>query len=61
MPAIYSYNSDIFDRSSILHRINEIKEELAEEMEKPDEERNGEKEFKLIYKQFMEGLKLSTR
>lgn len=60
MSAIYSYNPDIFDRSSILHRINEIKEELAEEMEKPDEERSSEKEFKLIYKQFMEGLKLST-
>lgn len=57
---IYRYNND-FDRSHVMNNVNEIAEELETEREKPDNERNEQRELKLIYKQFVEGLKLSTR
>ncbi len=57
---IYRYNND-FDRSHVINNVNEIAEELETEREKPDNERNEQSELKLIYKQFVEGLKLSTR
>lgn len=60
MNTIYSYNNE-FDRSHVIDKVNEIAEEIEEEIEKPEDERDGNKEFKLIYKQFIEGLKLSTR
>lgn len=60
MGDIYRYNNDSYDRSKVLNNLNEIAEELELEQEKPDEERDQQREFKLIYKQFIEGLKLST-
>lgn len=60
MGDIYRYNNDSYDRSKVLNNLNEIAEELELEQEKPDEERDRQREFKLIYKQFIEGLKLST-
>lgn len=52
MDDIYKYNSD-FDNEKILDKINELAE--AVEQEEDPEER-----FKLIYAQFIQGLKLST-
>ena len=61
MSTIYRYNnSDDFDRSVVIDKLQHIAGELELEQEKPDEERSREAEFKLIYKQFIEGLKLST-
>ena len=60
MGDIYRYNNDSYDRSKVVNNLNEIAEELELEQEKPDEERDQQREFKLIYKQFIEGLKLST-
>lgn len=54
------YMADEFDRSTVMNRVNNIADEIAEEQEKPENERNREKELKLIQKQLMEGLKLST-
>ena len=61
MSAIYRCNGiDEFDRSVIIDKLKDIAGELELEQEKPEEERSREKEFKLIYRQFIEGLKLST-
>lgn len=61
MAAIYRCNgSDDFDRSVVIDKLKDIAGELEIEEEKPDEERDAKREFKLIYKQFIEGLKLST-
>lgn len=49
-----------FDHSEILNNIDKLKDEINEERDKDDSEYDAEKEFKLIYKQFMEGLKLNT-
>ena len=61
MADIYRYiPSDDYGRAAIISKLGDIAEELELEREKPDDERDREKEFKLIYRQFMEGLKLST-
>lgn len=52
MNDIYKYNND-FDNEKILDKLNELAE--AVEQEKDPDER-----FKLIYAQFMQGLRLST-
>lgn len=59
MPNIYSYNSD-FEREQVMDKIIEINAQLEEEEAKPNNERDSDKEFKLIYQQFIQGLKLST-
>jgi hypothetical protein len=60
MHDIYRYNSDDFSQSEVIEKLKDIAGELELEQEKPDEERDKQREFKLIYKQFLEGLKLST-
>lgn len=52
MNDIYKYNND-FDNKKILDKLNELAEAVEQE-EDPD------KRFKLIYAQFMQGLRLST-
>jgi len=49
-----------FDHSEILNNIDKLKDEINEERGKDDSEYDAEKEFKLMYRQFMEGLKLNT-
>lgn len=61
MQNIYKYIGDEFDNAVVMDNIAQISNELDEEQSKPNEERDKDKEFKLIYRQFMEGLKLSTR
>lgn len=57
---IYSYNSDEYSQAAVIEKLKEIAGELELEQEKPDDEHDRNREFKLIYKQFIEGLKLST-
>lgn len=60
MADIYSSIGEEFDRLNILENIANISNELNEEQSKPKEEQDREKQLKLINKQFMIGLKLST-
>lgn len=60
MDNIYRYNSDDYGHAAVIERLKDIAGELELEQEKPENERDSRKEFKLIYKQFIEGLKLST-
>lgn len=59
MDDIYGYN-DEFAKDRILADIDAIAYELSNEQSKPDEERDKEREKKLIYAQFIRGLRLST-
>lgn len=54
------YNRDEFSADAIINDINVIAEELENERNKPDEERNKDREMELIYAQFLRGLRLST-
>lgn len=54
------YNIDEFDYSEVLNKIDKLKDDIEEERSKNDDEYSAEKEFNLVYKQFMEGLKLNT-
>ena len=60
MADIYSSIGDEFDRINILENLANISNELKDEQSKPKEEQDREKQLKLINKQFMIGLKLST-
>ena len=60
MNDIYKYINNEFDRRNVIDKISEISKELEEEELKPIEEQDKEKRLKLINRQFMEGLKLST-
>lgn len=60
MADIYSSIGDEFDRTNILENLANISNELKEEQSKPTEDQDREKQLKLINRQFMEGLKLST-
>ena len=60
MADIYSSIGEEFDRLNILENIANVSNELNEEQSKPKEEQDREKQLKLINKQFMIGLKLST-
>lgn len=60
MADIYSSIGEEFDRLNILENIANISNELNEEQSKPKEEQDREKQLKLINKQFIIGLKLST-
>lgn len=52
MNDIYKYNSD-FDNEKVLDKLNDIAEAI-------EQEEDPEKRFKLIYAQFIQGLRLST-
>lgn len=59
MDNIYVYQDD-FERNNVIDRVNCIADKLAEEQNKPVDERDFDKERELIYAQFIQGLKLST-
>ena len=59
MNDIYLYNE--YSKENVLNKHSILQEELLDEQNKSQEERSKEKEFKIIYKQFINGLKLSTR
>lgn len=59
MDDIY-YKSGGIDVSGVLAEMAKIDDELNTEMEKNNEEHDREKEFRLLYKQFITGLKLNT-
>lgn len=55
------YNTNIgYNPSDILNEMSKIDEEIENERTKEDGEYDREKEFKLLYKQFVTGLKLNT-
>jgi hypothetical protein len=56
---IYSKNTE-FEPNEILDQMAKIDEEIEAERGKDDNEYDREKEFKLLYKQFVTGLKLNT-
>lgn len=61
MQDIYSCNNiNEFSHDVVIDKLKDIAGEIEEEEEKPEEERDRQREFKLIYRQFIEGLKLST-
>lgn len=57
---IYRCNNGEYANDAVIEKLKDIAGELELEEEKPEDERDSEKEFKLIYRQFIEGLKLST-
>lgn len=59
MNNIYLYNE--YDRTNILNTHSLLQEQLLEEQNKSKDEINKEKVFQIIYKQFINGLKLSNR
>lgn len=52
MNDIYKYNND-FDNEKVLDKLNDIAEAI-------EQEEDPEERFKLIYAQFIQGLRLST-
>lgn len=60
MHTIYGYKG-LYGKSDIIEKINEISEQIEAEQAKSNSEYNSEKERQLIYAQFIQGLKLSTR
>lgn len=60
MNDIYKYINDEFNRTNVMERVAEISREIEEENSKDQDEQDNEKRLRLINKQFMEGLKLST-
>lgn len=53
------YNNE-YDKNQIMNEVVLLQDELVKEQNKNEQERDKEKELKLIYKQFIKGLKLST-
>lgn len=56
---IYNTNSG-FNPNDVLNEIAQIDEEIENERMKDESEYDRNKEFKLLYKQFVTGLKLNT-
>lgn len=54
------YNTNGFNYIDVMNEISQVAEEIDEERKKNDNEYDREKDFKLLYKQFMLGLKLNT-
>lgn len=48
------------DSSYVLDEMSEIQDEIEKEQSKSDEEYDREKVFKLLYRQFVTGLKINT-
>ena len=57
---IYGKQENEFDRNVIFDKMDRFQSLLDEDQEKPIEERDKQKEFNLMYAQFMQGLRLST-
>lgn len=60
MQTIYQYSNE-FDKTEILNKINEISEQIQDEENKENCEYDKEKVRKLLYAQFIQGLKLSIK
>lgn len=60
MQTIYQYK-ELFGKTDIINKINEIAEQIETEQSKDDSEYDMEREKELVYAQFIQGLKLSTR
>lgn len=60
MQTIYQYKG-LFGKTDVINKINEIAEKIEIERSKNDIEYDAEKEKELVYAQFIQGLKLSTR
>lgn len=60
MNDIYKYMSEEFNPLNVMEKVSDILIELEEERSKEQKERDERKEFELIYRQFVQGLKLST-
>lgn len=60
MNDIYECNNSEFNQSAVIDKLKDIAGELELEQRKPVGERDKNREFKILYKQFIEGLKLST-
>jgi hypothetical protein len=56
---IYNTNTG-FNPNDVLSEMAQIDQEIEDERSKDDSEYDREKEFKLLYKQFVTGLKLNT-
>lgn len=54
------YRNRYFNYGDILDEMSRIDEKLEEERCKSDSEYDREKEFNLIYQQFLTGMKLNT-
>ena len=53
------YNNE-YNKQFIMNEVTVLQQQLNEELSKSDNERDYKKEFDLLYKQFIKGLKLST-
>lgn len=51
----------IYNKGEIIDKINEIASKIEDEEQKEDNEYDDKKMRELIYAQFIQGLKLSTR
>lgn len=60
METIYQYSNE-YDKTEILNKLNNISEQIQEEENKDNSEYNKEKVRKLLYEQFIQGLKLSIK
>ena len=60
MQTIYQYSNE-FNKSDILNKLNEISEQIEIEEKKDAQDYDKEKVKKLIYAQFIQGLKLSIK
>lgn len=59
MSNIYRYMGNEFDKGVIFDKLSDISQQIEEERSKPESEQDKELIFKLINRQFIEGLKLS--
>ena len=51
---------DDYDPMTVIQKMGQIDEQYQKEVEKPVHERDRDAEFKLIYRKFIQGLKLCT-
>lgn len=53
------YFEEIFDRSRVMHNVEDINDKIRDEKAKMSDEQDKEKLLKLYQKQLMEGMKLN--
>lgn len=53
------YFEEIFDRSRVMHNVEDINDQIRDEKAKMSDEQDKEKLLKLYQKQLMEGMKLN--
>lgn len=60
MSDIYLYKNE-FEKSRVIEKINSISDLIREEENKPMDKRDNDLIKRLVYEQFVQGLKLSPR